>query len=46
MVRAMKMISKDKLKKEDEDKLLIETSIMIQLDHGNIVKLFEIFKDD
>lgn len=29
MVRAMKMISKDKMKKEDEEKLLVETSIMI-----------------
>ncbi len=46
MVRAMKMISKDKLKKEDEEKLLIETNIMIQMDHANIVKLFEVFKDE
>ena len=39
------MISKDKIKKEEEEKLLIETSIMISIDHANIVKLFEVFKD-
>ena len=45
MIRALKMISKDKIKKEEEEKLLIGTSIMISIDHANIVKLFEVFKD-
>jgi calcium-dependent protein kinase len=45
MVRAMKIISKDKIV-QNESNLLEETDILIQMDHPNIVKLFEIFKDD
>lgn len=46
MVRAMKVIPKSKLKKEGEEKLIEETSILSQMDHPNIVKLFEIFNDE
>jgi hypothetical protein len=39
----MKIISKEKLKSDDEVKLLEETKIMTKLDHPNIVKLLEVF---
>ena len=40
------MISRSKLKQEDEFKLLEETKNLTQIDHPNIVKLLEIFDDD
>jgi serine/threonine protein kinase len=46
MVRAMKMISLEKMNKEDEEKLLSETSIMKEIDHANVVRLFEVFRDE
>ncbi|CAD8044646.1 unnamed protein product [Paramecium primaurelia] len=46
MIRAMKLILKSKLKKEDQEKLLEETSILMDIDHPNIVKLYEMYQDD
>lgn len=46
MVRAVKVIPKTKLMREGEEKLIEETNLMIQMDHPNIVKLFEMFTDD
>ncbi|CAD8141750.1 unnamed protein product [Paramecium pentaurelia] len=46
MVRAMKLILKSKLKKEDQEKLLEETNILMDIDHPNIVKLYEMYQDD
>ncbi|CAD8118042.1 unnamed protein product [Paramecium sonneborni] len=45
MTRALKMILKEKMKQEDQEKLLEETSILMDIDHPNIVKLYEIFSD-
>lgn len=42
----MKVILKEKMKKEDQDKLLEECSIMMEMDHPNIVKLFELYTDE
>ena len=46
MVRALKVIPKNKLQREGEERLIEETNIMIQMDHPNIVKLFEMFTDE
>jgi calcium-dependent protein kinase len=43
MVRALKILSKDKL---DQVKLLEEMNILTQMDHPNIVKLYEVYEDD
>lgn len=45
--RAMKMINKVKLniKKEDEEKLIKEINILKQLDHPNIMKVYEYFNE-
>ncbi|CAK91783.1 unnamed protein product (macronuclear) [Paramecium tetraurelia] len=45
MIRAVKMILKEKMKQEDEERLLEETAILMDIDHPNIVKLYEIFSD-
>ncbi|CAD8125723.1 unnamed protein product [Paramecium sonneborni] len=45
MIRALKMILKENMKKEDEERLLQETGILMDIDHPNIVKLYEIFSD-
>jgi len=42
----MKMISKKKLNKTEEDKLFEELSILRSIDHPCIVKVFEHFQDD
>lgn len=39
------MILKEKMKQEDEERLLEETAILMDIDHPNIVKLYEIFSD-
>ncbi|CAD8200199.1 unnamed protein product [Paramecium octaurelia] len=46
MVRAMKQILKQRMKKEDQQKLLQETQILMDIDHPNIVKLYEMYQDD
>lgn len=45
MVRALKMILKEKMKAAEQEKLLLETAILMDIDHPNIVKLYEIFSD-
>ena len=42
-VRAMKQIKKNRLTAEDEETLLMETNILKELDHPNIVKLYEVY---
>jgi calcium-dependent protein kinase len=43
----MKIIKKEKLKNSQaKDELMMEVSILKQLDHPNIVKLIEMFEDD
>ena len=41
--RAVKVIKKSKL--PDADKFKLELDIMRQLDHPNVIRLFEVFED-
>jgi calcium-dependent protein kinase len=41
----MKQIKKDRIVKEDEEKMLNEVEILKELDHPNIVKLHELYED-
>ena len=43
---AVKIINKEKMNEEELIGLQNEVEILTQLDHPNIVKLFEIFEDD
>lgn len=45
MVRAMKCIKKTSLIKEEEQKLFSEMNILKNLDHPNIVRLYELYQD-
>ena len=42
---AVKCIDKGKLTKEDEEALAIETSVLEELDHPNIIKMFDRFEE-
>lgn len=42
----MKSINKKTVVKEEAEKLFNEVSILKELDHPNIVKLYELFQDD
>ena len=44
-LRAVKIINKKYLEEEEKQKLLSEISILKQLDHPNILKLYEFFQD-
>ena len=44
-LRAVKIINKKYLEENDHKKLLSEISILKQLDHPNILKLYEFFQD-
>jgi len=46
MIRAMKAIKKKSVLKEEQEKLFSEVSILKDLDHPNIVKLYELFQDE
>lgn len=46
ITRAMKSIKKKLVKKTDEEKLFAEVSILRELDHPNILKLYELFQDN
>lgn len=46
MIRAMKMINKKKLSQRDENKFFEELNILKDIDHPNIVKVFEHYQDD
>ena len=45
VTRAMKAIKKSLVNRDQEQKLLAEVSILKQLDHPNIVKLYELYQD-
>lgn len=40
------MILKERMKQEDQKKLLEETNILMDIDHANIVKLYEMYQDE
>ena len=42
-LRAVKIINKKYLEEEEKQKLLSEISILKQMDHPNILKLYEFF---
>jgi len=46
MIRGMKAIKKKSVLKEEQEKLFSEVSILKDLDHPNIVKLYELFQDE
>ena len=47
IIRAMKVIKKDSIKFQDDDKkFLKEIEILIKLEHPNIIKIFEYFTDE
>lgn len=45
-VRAVKIIKKDSLDAKEKIRFFQEIEILRQLDHPNIVRLYEIFQDD
>ena len=45
-LRAVKIINKKALEEEERAKLLNEITILKQMDHPNILKLYEFFQDD
>lgn len=45
-MRAMKTIKKSAIIKEEEERLFSEMNILKNLDHPNILKLYELFQDD
>ena len=46
MLRAVKIINKKYIAEEDKLKLIKEIDILKQLDHPNIIKLYEFFQDE
>jgi len=46
MNRAMKSIKKKSILKEDEERMFAEMNILKDLDHPNILKLYELFQDE
>jgi len=47
LIRAMKMIKKTTINLQDDDrKFLKEIQILIQIDHPNIIKIYEYFQDE
>ncbi|KAM3135846.1 hypothetical protein pb186bvf_012099 [Paramecium bursaria] len=46
LLRAMKAIRKDALFEEEQQQLFAEMQILKDLDHPNIVKLYELFQDE
>jgi calcium-dependent protein kinase len=45
-IRAVKIIRKDTLDAKEKIRFFMEIDIMRQLDHPNIVRLFEVFQDE
>ena len=45
ITRAMKSIDKKSVIREEAEKMFAEVSILKDLDHPNIVKLFELYQD-
>lgn len=47
LIRAMKMIKKNTINLQDDDrKFLKEIQMLIQIDHPNIIKIYEYFQDE
>lgn len=46
VLRAVKIINKKYIAEEDKQKLIKEIDILKQLDHPNIIKLYEFFQDE
>jgi len=46
MNRAMKSIKKKSILKEEEERMFAEMNILKDLDHPNILKLFELYQDE
>lgn len=46
VIRAVKLIKKESMNKEEEQSFKYEISILKRLDHPNILKLYEIFEDE
>ena len=46
MSRAMKSIKKKSILKEDEERMFAEMNILKDLDHPNILKLYELYQDE
>jgi len=46
LIRAMKAIKKKSVLKDEQEKLFSEVSILRDLDHPNIVKLYELYQDE
>jgi len=46
LIRAMKIIKKSSLIRENEGKFFAELFILKNLDHPNIVRLLELFQDE
>ena len=46
IIRAVKLIKKDSMSNDEEQNFKYEINILKELDHPNIIKLFEIFEDE
>ncbi|EGR29659.1 protein kinase domain protein [Ichthyophthirius multifiliis] len=46
LLRAMKCIKKSNIIKEEEEKMFAEVSVLKELNHPNIISLYELFQDD
>lgn len=46
MTRALKALKKEALFEEDEQQLFAELNILKEIDHPNIVKLYELYQDE
>lgn len=45
-IRAVKIIKKESLDAKEKQRFFTEIEVMRQLDHPNIVRLYEVFQDD
>ena len=45
-IRAVKILKKDYLDEEEKARFFAEIDVLRQLDHTNIVRLYEIFQDN
>ncbi len=46
VIRAVKLIRKESMSKDEEQSFKYEISILKKLDHPNILKLYEVFEDE
>jgi len=45
-IRAVKIIKKESLDSKEKQRFFTEIEVMRQLDHPNIVRLYEVYQDD